>query len=110
MQLKLSFGVKLRKEKNMRDWNKDLEICNSATSGIWEWVENRYRDGYSGIVTDNNTEVLFPNHCNDGDDGCAWFDDLPNKADRIFITEARQGWTEAIEEIIRLNKLISKIK
>ena len=58
------------------------------TRGPWEWVEDRWHGGYTGICGANNQEVLFPNHCNDGDDGDAWFEDLPSEADRNLIAAA----------------------
>ena len=73
------------------------------TPGPWEWTEYIYRGGKGGIVGKDGAEVLFPNHCNDGDDGDAWFDESPNEADRKLIiaapalVEACKAALEALE-------------
>ena len=36
-------------------------------------------------IQKDGKEVLFPNHCNDDDDGDAWFEDFPSEDDRHFI-------------------------
>lgn len=74
----------------------------AATPGPWEWNKSRFYNGYSGITGKDNAEVLFPNHCNDGDDGAAWFEDFPNDADRDFIAHAREDIPTLIAEIERL--------
>lgn len=84
----------------MRDLRKDLEICNKATPGPWEWLEDTWNGGYKGIIGPNDREVLFPDHRNDGDDGDAWFDEFPSEADREFIIEARTGWPAAIKRAL----------
>lgn len=58
------------------------------TSGPWEWVPDRFRGGYSGLVGPDGAEVLFPNHANDGDEGAAWFEDFPTAADARLIAAA----------------------
>ncbi len=45
------------------------------TPGPWEWSEDKWRGGYSGLYGPNGEDVVVPQHCNDGDDGAAWFDD-----------------------------------
>lgn len=65
------------------------ELCERATPGPWEWNKDRFHDGYSGITGKDNEEVLFPNCCNDGDDGAAWFEDFPGEADRDFFIRSR---------------------
>lgn len=83
-----------------RDLPKDLEICNAATPGPWEWQEDRWNGGYSGMSGAEDASVIYPSHCNDGDDGAAWFDDFPSEADRLFIAAAREGWPHAIKRAI----------
>lgn len=58
------------------------------TPGPWEWVKNNFFGGYSGIVGKDNAEVLYPDHCNDGDEGAAWFEEFPSEADRNLIAAA----------------------
>ena len=69
------------------------------TPGPWKWVKNKWRGGYSGIEGPNNEEVLFPNHCNDGDEGDAWFEDSPSEADRNMIKAAPDMY-EALKELM----------
>jgi hypothetical protein len=58
----------------MYDPKEVLEMCEKETPGPWEWKENAWNGGYSGIIGKDDVEVLFPSHRNDGDDGAAWFD------------------------------------
>jgi hypothetical protein len=58
------------------------------TPAPWEWNEDRFNGGYSGITNAAGEEVLFPNCRNEGDDGEAWFEEFPNEADRILIAAA----------------------
>lgn len=93
----------------MRDLEKDLDICNAATPGPWGWQVDKRNGGYSGLSGKDDIEVLYPNHCNDGDDGSAWFDEFPNYADREFIAQAREGWPHAIERAIRAEAAYKRI-
>ena len=68
------------------------------TPGPWEWIEDKFNGGYSGVVGKDNAEVLFPNHRNDGDDGDAWFEDFPSEADRNLIAAAPDMY-EALRSI-----------
>lgn len=92
-----------------RDLAADLEICKAATNGPWEWVENKYRGAYSSIVGKDGVEVLFPNHCNDGDDGDAWFEDFPSEEDAKFIAVAREGWPHAIKRTMAAEKKLEAL-
>ena len=50
---------------------------SNHTPAPWEWVDDTYWGGYAGIFafgSDDQT-VLIPDHCNDGDDGAAWFEE-----------------------------------
>jgi len=42
------------------------------TKGPWEWHIDRHNDGYYGLYA-NDEPVVYPQRCNDGDDGLAWF-------------------------------------
>src|SRR5665647_2868840 len=76
------------------------------TKGPWKWISDTWNGGYSGIVGEDDAEVLYPDHCNEGDDGAAWFDSLPSDADRWLITaapemyEALRAMVETLEGII----------
>lgn len=94
----------------MRDLRKDLETCNQATPGPWEWQENKWWGGHSGMTGKGGVSVLYPNHSNDGDDGAAWFDDWENDNDRIFIAAAREGWPEAIERAIKAEAEVERLR
>ena len=58
------------------------------TPGPWEWGKSRVRDGYSGLVDSEGNEVLYPDCCNDGDHGAAWFDEFPSESNRTLIAAA----------------------
>lgn len=68
------------------------------TPGPWRWMENKYRGGYSGLCGAENIAVLFPNSCNDGDDGDAWFEDFPSEADANLIAAAPEMY-EALQTV-----------
>jgi hypothetical protein len=58
------------------------------TPGPWEWTRDEWHGGYSGLAGPNGAEVLYPDHCNDGDDGAAWFEEFASDADRRLIAAA----------------------
>ena len=63
-------------------------MSHRFTPGPWRWLEDSWNGGYSGIVGPNDETVLAPSHCNDGDDGAAWFDEFPSEADRNLLAAA----------------------
>ena len=76
------------------------------TPGPWEWLEDKFNGGYSGLVAPRTgEEVLFPNHRNEGDDGDAWFEDFPNEANAHLIAAAPE-LLEAAESAMRYDKAI----
>lgn len=81
-----------------------LEVCEKLPKGPWEWVEDKFHGGYSGLVDAENKEVLFPNCCNDGDEGAAWFEDYATPEVRHFITLARTALPQLADEIIKLRE------
>ena len=75
-------------------WLEEIEQRNAArTPGEWMWTEHPTRCGYSGIAAEDTCEVLYPNAANDGDEGAAWFEDLPIPADAEFIVHAPRDIT-----------------
>lgn len=42
------------------------------TPAPWEWAKDRNTDGYYGLYS-GDTPVVYPQRCNDGDEGLAWF-------------------------------------
>jgi hypothetical protein len=74
------------------------------TPGPWEWVEDRFWGGYSGIVGKDDTPVLYPDHSNDGDDGAAWFEEFPTEADRNLIISSPDMY-EALKAIIESGEI-----
>ncbi len=65
-----------------------MTTATKHTPGPWEWNEDTFHGGLSGLSGPDGVEVLFPEHCNDGDDGAAWFDSTPSEADKLLIEEA----------------------
>ena len=90
-----------------------LEVCEKATPEPWEWNVDNYHGGYSGITGKDNAEVLFPDHCNEDDDGAAWFEEFPSVEDGKLIVEARteapfaaQKALEAREALRAIDKIV----
>ena len=54
------------------------------TPGPWEWIEDRFWGGYSGLFDSNGNPVLVPQHSNDGDDGAAWFETYGDAGDETL--------------------------
>jgi hypothetical protein len=98
----------IKEEKLMLDLISIKKRCEAATPGPWVWCYTKYRDGYTGIIGKDNSEVLFPNHCNDGDDGDAWFEDLPSEEDRDFIAHAREDIPALIAEVESLQAQLAE--
>ncbi len=75
-------------------WLEEIERRNAArTPGKWMWTEDKLRCGYAGIAAEDGCDVLYPNCANDGDEGAAWFEDLPIPEDAQFIVRAPEDVT-----------------
>lgn len=83
---------------NTRDLHADLAICDAASSAPWTWIgANRVtldvgsiRDGAGWSVCDfGNSARYYPTQGTE-----------PSDEDIRLITEARQGWPEAIRRAI----------
>lgn len=84
----------------LAEWRR---IADEATEGPWEWAIDTWRGGYSGLFScHDQSEVCVPSHCNDGDDGDAWFDDGLTPPNRIFISTARTAMPALLDELERL--------
>lgn len=99
----------------MTDWTKERQAaaqarCDAATEGPWEWVEDRWHGGYSGLVGRGEREVVFPNTENDGDTGAAWFEDFPPPEDRTFIAHARTDLPDALAELTQAQARIAQLE
>jgi hypothetical protein len=95
---------------NQKQFDEIKSRTEKATPGPWKWNTDRYHGGYIGITGKNNAEVLFPNHCNEDDEGAAWFEDLPNESDADFISHAREDIPALIAEIERFREEIAALK
>ena len=69
------------------------------TPGPWHWVEDTWWGGYAALVDAEDDVVLTPDHCNDGDDGAAWFEEYPSEADARLIAAAPNMWV-AIRNLV----------
>ena len=70
------------------------------TPSPWQWLEDDWWGGYSGLYGPDDEAVLIPDHCNDGDDGAAWFEEYPSEADRLLM-QASPDMLEALEMNLR---------
>lgn len=97
-----------------RDLVADLEICNQATPGPWEWGIG---DGPLCVAVggslwgrkqpdDGKAMVPIINlSCDEcGGRNCR------NVHDRLFIAEAREGWPEAIERAIAAEARVKELE
>jgi hypothetical protein len=75
-------------------WLEEIEHRNAQrTQGKWTWIKDKFHGGYSGIATEDGSEILYPNCANDGDEGAAWFEDFPTPEDAQFIVRAPEDVT-----------------
>jgi hypothetical protein len=86
------------------------ERLSKATPGPWMWNPYTFRGGYSGIVGAYNTDVLYPNRCNDGDTGDAWFEESPSEADRELIAHAITDIPALLQHIEELASLLQRAR
>ena len=99
-------------DKDERDLQKDLEICEKATPGSWRWYAVEYGCGECECEFGNETEdegglkcesveiyngayVSETKKVEHGD-----YVDMNNE-DAKFIAQAREGWPEAIKRAQR---------
>jgi len=99
----------------MRNWARDWELCQKATSGPWKWSKWSSKDeGYTGMVYyENGHEVSLMGVGSECDDD---YDIYIKESDARFIAEAREAlpywlrrykelhakWFADVEEKIRL--------
>jgi hypothetical protein len=95
-----------------RDLKADLELCNKATLGPWEFHEVEFQCGRDECPYEKKREDNSCLKC-DGVEiyqsafvpevltlGCGEYDGM-NDADAEFIAEAREGWPHAIERALK---------
>ena len=70
------------------------------TPGNWNWNEDKWNGGWSGLYSDGDTPVLVPQSCNDGDDGAAWFATV-DEAGEEGLTDADRALIETAPELYR---------
>ena len=64
-----------------------IEQLAEPTSAPWEWHEDTWNGGFSGLFGPNGEDVVVPQHCNEADDGAAWFEEI-KPADAALIKAA----------------------
>ena len=70
------------------------------TPGEWHWNEDKWNGGWSGLYSDDDTPVLVPQSCNDGDDGAAWFATV-DEADEEGLTDDDRALIETAPKLYR---------
>ena len=75
------------------------------TPGEWHWNEDKWNGGWSGLYSDNDTPVLVPQSCNDGDDGAAWFATV-DEADEEGLTDADRALIAAAPKLYKALLLV----
>lgn len=96
----------------MRDLQKDMETCQRATPEPWEIHRNDVGDEYACVVP---TEIYdsdgFPVVSYEGGlaPDCNWKAETL-EANANFITEAREGWPEAIIRAMEAEEKNAKLK
>ena len=70
------------------------------TPGNWHWREDKWNGGWSGLYSDDDTIVLVPQSCNDGDDGAAWFATVDDAGEE-GLTDADRALIETVPKLYR---------
>lgn len=89
----------------MRDFKKDLELCEKATSGPWKYA-NTVNMGhvlqmpYINIHGQKVMAIILKE-----------WTPLENIKDNLeFIVQAREGWPEAIKRVMELEAEVKRLK
>jgi len=84
-------------------------IDTKFTPGEWHWNEDKWNGGWSGLYSDDDTPVLVPQSCNDGDDGAAWFATV-EEADEEGLADADRDLIAAAPVLYReLDRLLQMV-
>ena len=76
------------------------------TKGPWRWVPYKDVDGFYGLYS-GDQPVVYPQRCNDGDDGNAWFSTDESYYGETALTEADAHLIEAAPDMYALLDEIS---
>ena len=75
------------------------------TKGNWHWREDEWNGGWSGLYSDNDTPVLEPQSCNEGNDGAAWFATVDDAGEE-GLTDADRALIAAAPELYEALSLV----
>lgn len=74
-------------------------MAQEHTPGPWQWHHDLMNDGFTGLFA-NDYPVVYPQRCNDGDDGDAWFD-TSGTAGEETLTEADASLIAAAPDMLQ---------
>jgi len=78
------------------------------TKGPWEWRKDHHNDGYYGLYA-NDEPVVYPQCCNDGDDGLAWFSTDEDYYGETALKQADADLISCAPEMYEMLEQVSKL-
>jgi hypothetical protein len=81
-------------------------MTTKFTKGPWKWVEDRNTGGFYGLYAGVHP-VVYPQRCNDGDEGLAWFSTDESYYGETALTEANAALIACAPEMYELLDEIS---
>lgn len=78
------------------------------TPAPWEWAKDRNTDGYYGLYS-GDTPVVYPQRCNDGDEGLAWFSTDESYYGETALKESDAALIAAAPEMYEMLKQVAEL-
>ena len=76
-------------------------MVTKFTKGPWEWVVDRNTGGFYGLYAGDHP-VVYPQRCNEGDEGLAWFSTDESYYGETALTEANAALIACAPEMYGL--------
>ena len=81
-------------------------MTTKFTKGPWKWVEDRNTGGFYGLYAGDHP-VVYPQRCNDGDEGLAWFSTDESYYGETALTEANAALIACAPEMYEMLENLS---
>ena len=82
-------------------------MVTKFTKGPWEWVVDRNTGGFYGLYAGDHP-VVYPQRCNEGDEGLAWFSTDESYYGETALTEANAALIACAPEMYEMLEVASK--